>query len=83
MYDDNAAWPLKCPSCLHGFEEKIAQLKASNEIRCPICKTALQYEPKEFLRILNQPRPGLYEFSQTYDHSRTRGFPRLKLRHQV
>ena len=83
MYEDEARWPLRCPGCLHEFEEKVGRLKASNEIRCPACEAALRYEPKEFLRVLNQPRPGLYELAQTYDHSRARGHPRLKLRRQV
>jgi DNA-directed RNA polymerase subunit RPC12/RpoP len=83
MYEDKASWPLKCPDCLHEFEEKVGGLKASSEIRCPACKVALRFEPKEFLSALNQPRPGLYDLSQVYDHTRIRGHPRLKLRHQV
>jgi DNA-directed RNA polymerase subunit RPC12/RpoP len=83
MYDEKTPWPLKCPDCLHEFEEKVGWLKTSSEIRCPACKVALQYEPKEFLRALNKARPGIYDLSQTYDHSRIRGYPRLKLRRQV
>jgi DNA-directed RNA polymerase subunit RPC12/RpoP len=83
MYDENTPWPLKCPDCLLEFQEKIGWLKASSEIRCPACKVMLQYEPKEFLLALNKPRPGIYNLTQAYDHSRIRGFPRLKLRHQV
>jgi hypothetical protein len=83
MYDEKTPWPLKCPDCLLEFEEKVGWLKASSEIQCPACKVTLQYEPKEFLRALNKPRPGIYNLTRTYDHSRVRGFPRLKLRHQV
>ena len=83
MYEDKTSWPLKCPDCLHDFEENVGRLKASNEIQCPACEVALRYETKEFLRVLNHPRPGLYKLSQTYDHSRARGHPRLKLHRQV
>lgn len=83
MYDEKTRWPLKCPDCLHEFEENVGWLKANSMIRCPACKVALGYEPNEFLRALNKPRPGIYDLSQTNDHSRIRGFPRLKLRHQV
>jgi hypothetical protein len=83
MYDEKTDWPLKCPDCRHEFEAKVGWLMASSEIRCPACNVELWYEPNEFLRALNKPRPGLYDLSQTYDNSRIRGFPRFKLRHQI
>ena len=83
MYEDKTSWPLKCPDCLHEFEENVGRLKASSEIRCPGCEATLRYEPNEFLRILNLPRRGLYELSQTYECTRARGHPRLKLHRQA
>ena len=74
---DESPWPLKCPHCLHEFQEKVGRLKAHSEIRCPDCQTMLRYEPKEFLRALGQARRGLYDFSRTI----VRNYPVPKLPH--
>ena len=39
MYDDGNSWPIKCPSCGHGFTESIEYVKSRLISTCPKCSS--------------------------------------------
>jgi DNA-directed RNA polymerase subunit RPC12/RpoP len=49
MYEDNEPWPITCPDCKHEFTEQIVRLKNNTVVRCPLCKTRIEYRLEEFL----------------------------------
>jgi hypothetical protein len=59
-YSDSDFWPVKCPTCEHGFMEKIGQIKSRFVSRCPSCESDFRYEKEQFCFELSEARNGRY-----------------------
>ncbi len=60
MYDDSDSWPIKCPSCGHGFTESIRRVKSRLISSCPKCSLDFAHSGEQFLFALSEARKGRY-----------------------
>jgi hypothetical protein len=60
MYEDDDYWPVKCPSCGHGFTESIRHIKSRRVSDCPRCSLKLAHRRKDFSFLLSEARGGRY-----------------------
>jgi hypothetical protein len=58
MYDDDDFWPLKCPSCSHGFTDSIRRIKSRFVSSCPKCSSDFAHEAEQFAFALSEARKG-------------------------
>jgi predicted Zn-ribbon and HTH transcriptional regulator len=58
MYEDHDLWPLKCPTCAHGFTETIGRIKSRLVSSCPKCSSDLAHSGEQFLFALSEAREG-------------------------
>jgi hypothetical protein len=58
MYGDDDSWPVKCPSCGHGFAETIGRIKSRLVSTCPRCSLDFVHSRKQFLFALSEAREG-------------------------
>jgi hypothetical protein len=58
MYGDDDSWPVKCPSCGHGFTETIGRIKSRFISSCPRCSIDFVHSRKQFLFKLSEARKG-------------------------
>ena len=58
MYGDDESWPVKCPSCGHGFAETIGRIKSRMVSSCPRCSLVFVHSRKQFLFALSEAREG-------------------------
>ena len=56
MYGDDNSWPVKCPSCGHGFTETIGRIKSRLTSSCPRCSIDFVHSRKQFLFELSEAR---------------------------
>jgi hypothetical protein len=57
-YDEGDCWPIKCPSCGHGFTETIGRIKSRLVSSCPGCSLDFAHSGEEFLLALSEARKG-------------------------
>jgi hypothetical protein len=58
MYGDDDSWPVKCPSCGHGFTDTIGRIKSRLVSSCPKCSIDFVHSRKQFLFQLSEAREG-------------------------
>ena len=57
-YDDDDSWPIRCPSCGHGFIETVGRIKSRLVSSCPKCSLNSVHGGEEFLFALSEAREG-------------------------
>jgi hypothetical protein len=58
MSGDDDSWPVKCPSCGHGFTETVGRIKSRLVSSCPRCSIDFVHSRKQFLFELSEAREG-------------------------